>query len=145
MLTFYCPNCWTELEEDTPKCPKCGYVVNNFELLSFEDKLLAALNHPIPERRIMAAQILGNTGSLRALAKFRDIIQVETDYFFLRAVLIASAKIDHPDRLQILQLATKHESELVHNLAIELLNQLTSSQSAPSGAQKNDQWDRHTG
>ncbi|MEJ5201833.1 MAG: HEAT repeat domain-containing protein [Anaerolineales bacterium] len=138
MLTFYCPNCWTELQENTRKCPHCGYEVDHFESSSYEDKLLAALNHPLPERRIMAAQILGNLGSQRALKEFKNIIQAETDYFFLRAVLIASAKISSPDRFQILQLATKHESKLVRDLAVELLNQLTSGQ-------EHDQWDRHTG
>jgi len=145
MLTFYCPNCWTEVEEDTSKCPNCGYVIDHFELLSYEDKLLAALNHPLPERRIMAAHILGTIGSQRALKEFRNIIQVETNYFFLRAVLIATAKINHPDRLQILQMAKKHESKLVRTLAVELLKQLTSDQSASSGVQGHDYWDRYTG
>lgn len=138
MLTFYCPNCWTALEENTRKCPHCGYEIDNFESSSYEDKLLAALHHLVPERRVMAAQILGNLGSHRALTEFKNIIRTESDYFFLRAVLIACAKIDSPERLQILQLATEHESKLVRDLAVELFNQLSSGQ-------EHGQWDRHTG
>jgi len=43
---------------------------------------------------MMAAQILGNIHSQRALAEFQKIIEgEETNYFFRRAVLLATAKL----------------------------------------------------
>jgi HEAT repeat protein len=139
MLTYYCPNCWTIVEEDQQVCPNCGFVLDQFEKQTFEDKLLAALHHTVPERRIMAAQILGNRGSQRAVPEFRKIIEGdEEDYFFLRAVLLAVSKIDHPDRDGILQTAVHHTSDLIRHLTEELIAQR--KQNNPS-----DRWDRHTG
>lgn len=139
MLTFYCPNCWEIVTEDQSTCPNCGYVLGEFNKFSYEDKLLAALHHSVPERRIMAAQILGNRSSQRAIPQFLEIITGdESDYFFLRAVLLAAIKIEHPDRAIILSRASQHSSDLVRHLAAKLMAQL-------QGNSQPNTWDRHTG
>ncbi len=139
MLTFYCPSCWEIVEQTAQRCPHCGFDLTKFNQLAFEDKLLAALRHSVPERRIMAAQILGNIGSHRALPEFYDLVdRQEMDYFFMRAVLLAAAKIDHPDRGRILRKACEHPSELIANLAKELIKQISDQKEIRN-------WDRHTG
>jgi DNA-directed RNA polymerase subunit RPC12/RpoP len=139
MLTYYCPNCWAIVSEDQQTCPNCGYILDKFKEFTFEDKLLAALRHSVPERRIMAAQILGNRRSQWSIPEFRKIIESdEGDYFFLRAVLLAVSKINHPDRELILQKASRHQSELVRNLANEIIHHLQQND-------QTDRWDQHTG
>lgn len=139
MLTYFCPNCWVELSFDQQICPQCGYVLDAFDSLTYEDKLLAALKHILPDRRIMAAQILGNLHSVRALKEFESIVAGgEENYYLLRAVLLAAAKIDHPDRQRILQKATHHSSALVAALAVRLLETLAQGKSI-------SEWDENTG
>jgi hypothetical protein len=139
MLTYYCPRCWQIVTEEQKACLHCGYVLDDFKDNIYEDKLLAALHHSVPERKIMAAQILGIRECERALPEFEKIITGdETNYFFLRAILLATAKIDHPDRETILLKATQHPSGLVSQLAKELLQQLYQDH-------KPEKWDRHTG
>lgn len=88
----------------------------------------------------MAAQILGNIQSKRAIPEFLKIIEGgEEDYFFLRAVLMAVVKILHADRIKILKQASQHPSRLVSDLARQLLADLK------EGRLKPQQWDRHTG
>ena len=139
MLTYYCPNCWSELVEGETVCPACGFEVVEFDAYSFEEKLLAALHHSVPERRNMAAQILGNRASQRGLIEFEKIIDSgEIDYFFLRAILLATVKIEHPNRLIILHKASRHSSDLVANLARDLLAKLKDHQHI-------NKWDLNTG
>ncbi|NMC53877.1 MAG: hypothetical protein GYA48_09625 [Chloroflexi bacterium] len=139
MVTFFCPNCWTSIPEETETCPHCGYELKQFSSLTYEDKLLAALHHSVPERRIMAAQILGNRGCEQALPIFLEILQSgESNYFLLRAILMATVKIDSPLRLEVLNQATHHDSLLVKKLALEMLAQLNNNQ-APQ------KWDHNTG
>ncbi|WP_152966418.1 HEAT repeat domain-containing protein [Ornatilinea apprima] len=139
MVTFFCPNCWTSIPEETEICPHCGYELKQFGSLTYEDKLLAALHHSVPERRIMAAQILGNRGCEQALPIFLDILQSgESNYFLLRAILMAAIKINSPLRLEVLTQASHHDSLLVKKLASEMLTQLNNNQ-APQ------KWDRNTG
>jgi len=139
MLTYYCPNCWISIERSDKICPVCGYVLADFNQLTFEDKLLASLHHSVPERQIMAAQILGNLKSERALVEFQKIIQSkENNYFLLRAILLATVKINHPARDIILKIARKHSSILVSDLAKELISQLSENSDF-------QEWDRNTG
>lgn len=87
----------------------------------------------------MAAQILGNRGSQRAIDEFLKILQSdEMDYFFLRAVLLATAKINNPMKNKILDIAAKHSSELVSNFVKKL--QLKLTQGKPIR-----RWDRNLG
>jgi hypothetical protein len=131
MLTYFCPKCWKMIKESEQTCLNCGYVLEEFQKTLYEDKLLAALHHPVPEHRIMAAQILGNRQSHQALPEFlKIVVSGETDYFFLRAVLLAAAKIDHPNRYIILQKACLNPSKLVSDLAKELLAQVTKNRQA---------------
>ncbi len=139
MLTYYCPNCWTIVRETDKVCPNCSYKLTEFDGLSFEDKLLAALHHAVPERQIMAAQILGNIHSQQALPEFQKIIEAgEENYFLLRAVLSATAKINHPNRIMILQKAISNPSKLVSDLANQLLLHISENKNM-------DEWDRNTG
>lgn len=125
MITYYCPNCWEIVKKGQQTCPRCGFILDQFQNSDYEDKLIAALHHSVSERKIMAAQILGDKQSEKALPEFLNIIESdETNYFFLKAVLIATAKITHPLREIILNKAAQHPSELVSRLANELLDQL---------------------
>lgn len=87
----------------------------------------------------MAAQILGNLKSQRALAEFEKIINSgESDYFFLRAILMATAKIDHPTRDAILNIASHHISTLVSDLAKSLIARIARGENI-------QEWDQNTG
>ena len=139
MLTYYCPNCWEIIAEGQSSCPNCGYILNDFIKYDYDDKLIAALRHSVPERRIMAAQILGIRQCKRALPEFTKILESgEENYFFLRAVLLAVAKIDDPARKIILGKALHHPSRLVAHLAKDVLDGL-------ENRRQPEEWDKSTG
>lgn len=138
MLTYYCPQCWKIVEENLQFCPACGYKLADFHHRDFDDKLIAALDHPVAERRIMAAQVLGNRQCTRALAEFQKIlVSEEIDYFFLRSILLAVMKMETPLREEILAQAMTHPSELVSKLAEELLEEVRAGKTRT-------RWDRNT-
>jgi len=88
-MYYFCPNCWENIPEGEQVCPKCGFRLDDFTNYEYEEKLIAALRHPVPERRIMAAQVLGMRESQKAIPEFRKILSGDdTDYYFLRAVLL---------------------------------------------------------
>lgn len=122
MLTFYCPSYWQIIDESEKTCPHCGYSLDTFSHQDYKEKLLAALHHTIPERRIIAAQILGNLKIQQAVPELKKILEEEReDYYFLRAILTALAKIEHPERIEILQKAAHHPSGLVSSYAKMIL------------------------
>ncbi len=139
MLTYYCPRCWEIVQENQQVCPNCGYKLDDFTHFDFDDKLIAALHHSVSERKIIAAQVLGIRQCKRALPEFKKILSSgEDNYFFLRAILLAVAKFEDPDREEILNQAKSHPSKLVSLLASELINEI-------HAGKKSNLWDRHTG
>lgn len=128
MLTFYCPECWAIIPEEYVSCPHCGFDLSQFSRSTYEEKLLKALHHTVQERQLIAAEVLGKIGSRRALPEFDAILQTETEnYFLLRAVIEATAKIPDPRRREILEKTAKqHPSPLIQHLAEELLAALPS-------------------
>jgi hypothetical protein len=93
MVTYFCPKCWREVEPDAGKCVSCGYDTAEYSLLPYEQKLLMALGHPIQDNRMLAVQLLGELKSSAALPCFKYMLDVEGDFYILREVLNALAKL----------------------------------------------------
>lgn len=122
MLTFYCPSCWKKIRSDDLICPECGYDLSNFSSLSYEEKLLLALHHPVPGNRMVAIQTLGDLHSQLALPELEKTLKnLREDVYTLRETVIAIAKIPGEDSRVLLKEATRHPYTLVRHKAEELL------------------------
>ena len=122
MITYFCPACWREIDRDAVRCPGCGYNTTAYSELPYEEKLILALNHPIHDNRLLAVQLLGNLRSNASLPHFKAMLELEDDFYLLREVLTALAKIGSPDSREILSEATKHDSHLVREFAARLMS-----------------------
>jgi len=120
MLTFFCPLCWNEIDEDAKQCPHCGFDLSQMDTLSYDERLALALRHSVTEYRVTAARILGQRGAVTALPAFKRIIETEHDYYLLREVLYALLNIKDPLSAELMQQAAEHPSRLVSQLAQEL-------------------------
>lgn len=121
MIHHFCLRCWAEIAEGDSSCPTCGYALQQYLELSYEEKLLLALQHPIRENRMMAIELLGRLGSRRALPEFEKMLQTESDFYLLREILYALAQIEDPQSQASLLNSTQHRSKLVRELASKLL------------------------
>ncbi|MBN1366031.1 MAG: hypothetical protein JW976_14585 [Syntrophaceae bacterium] len=120
MLSFFCPNCWKEVNDKADQCAYCGYDLKEYKNLSYEKKLINALYHPVRENRMMAAQVLGDIKSKDAVPVFKKIIETQDDYYFIKEILLALKKIGGTEsRNMILHLKT-HKSNLIRRAAKDL-------------------------
>lgn len=94
MVTFFCPNCWHVVQEDTAHCPHCGV---DIPLLlqgrDYIDMLIAALKHPEPQTPIRVATILGNLRTPRAVEPLLDLLEGDADIYQKAAAITALGKI----------------------------------------------------
>jgi len=122
LITHYCPACWREIAGTEAHCPDCGFDLAQDQALNFEEKLLRSLEHPVPEKRYLAIQILGQLGSQAALPGLEKILDTEVnDIYVLREVLVALSKIQGPRSRALLQKAAEHPFQTVRQLAQSLL------------------------
>lgn len=119
-MTHFCPECWSQLKPDEIVCPYCKFDLAGYSGRPYEE-LIRALRHPIPENRAMAIQLLGELRSERALGALESILRGDSDFYVLREVLHALAKMDSLQIRATLLSATHHPSKLVSRLAERLL------------------------
>jgi hypothetical protein len=65
-MTFFCPRCFAEMDQQARTCPACGADVASWCEHPYEERLLHALGHPLPDVRMIAIEALGRLRELRA-------------------------------------------------------------------------------
>jgi len=121
MPTYFCPNCWNEINPGDDSCPHCSYWMRAYDGLSYEMKLLHALDHPIRETRMMAIQLLGELKSTAALPAFRSILRAADDVHIIREIARSLACIGNDGSRALLVDLKNHRASHVSRLADELL------------------------
>jgi hypothetical protein len=104
--------------EDARQCSHCGADLGID--VSYEDKLVGALRHPVPETRLLAVQLLGEIHSNRAVSEFARILAEELDPYLLRGVLTALALINSDVSRRLIQQTASHPFHTVRDLAKSL-------------------------
>ncbi|MDH7487934.1 MAG: HEAT repeat domain-containing protein [Anaerolineae bacterium] len=116
-MIYFCPNCWQDVEEKATHCSHCGYELAEYDRLSYEDKLLLALGHPVRENRMIAIVALGRLRSRKAVPSLRRVALATEDFHEAQAVVEALTLIGGADSETVLRAMTRHPSRLVRELA----------------------------
>lgn len=83
MNASFCLECFAECGPGDEVCPSCGADLDPSDR-SYEQKLILALAHRLPDRRLMAARILGRLRS-RAAVPTLERLALEGDDPYLQA------------------------------------------------------------
>ena len=89
----FCSNCWAENLIGATVCERCGTPLSETESISYDQKLIQALHHPIPEMRDMAAILLAQRGNQHALPVLLSRLREESDIGTLSAIIQALAQL----------------------------------------------------
>ncbi len=127
---FFCPGCWKEIAQADLRCPHCGYLLEDFHGLSYEQKLILAVGHPVREHRMMAIRVLGSLRSQAAVAALGSLLDRETDYYVIREAVVALRKIGGTQALRRIERLRHHPSRLVRTLSRAALGGATDGQRA---------------
>ena len=119
MEIYFCPNCWRWGPTVQEHCPACGYALADYHALSYDERLVRAVRHPIQENRMIAVELLGKRRYAPAVAVFADLLATERDYYTIREVARALRRIDTPESRAVLDRLRYHSSPLVRALLAE--------------------------
>jgi HEAT repeat protein len=97
MLTYYCWHCYGKNRRASGRCERCGEEIAAPPATSFEARLLWALDHPLPERRMAAVHALGTRRAEAASGPLRELVS-DPDPYLAAAALEALVRIDGADR-----------------------------------------------
>ncbi len=85
-LMQFCSNCWAENPFGATVCGRCGASLAETEAIFYDQKLMRALHHPVPETREMAAMLLGQRRDQHVLPVLMSRLLEETDIGVLCAI-----------------------------------------------------------
>lgn len=101
-MIVFCTECWHETDSSQPTCPCCGadFAVNQ---RSYEEKLISALDHPLPEARVRACWLIGLNNIQSAAGKLIALAENDEDLFVRRAAVQALGKIHAESAVPLLK------------------------------------------
>jgi len=80
----YSTHCWTEIDTKTDLCPHCG-TGQGADPRSYEEKLVAALAHPLPEARARICCLIGENRIHAAVPCLMHMAEHDPDLFVQKA------------------------------------------------------------
>lgn len=120
-LTWFCPYCWHEVSEGDAVCPHCSANLRTHLDLPYQQKLVLALEHPLPQTRMTVIRLLGELGAKDAVPALAERFVETSDYYELRAILTAAHRIGGDEASALLRSALDHPSALVRRVVQALL------------------------
>jgi HEAT repeat protein len=98
-LTYYCWHCYGENRSNHGPCGRCGRPIEAPADAGYVDCLLWALEHPVAERRMFAAQVLGELGEPRASDRLVVLARSSDDPFLAAQALRSLIEIEGVEQL----------------------------------------------
>jgi HEAT repeat protein len=123
-LIQFCSNCWAENLISATVCERCGTTLSETEPIFYDQKLMRALHHPIPQTREMAAMLLGQRQDRHALPVLLSCLLEETDIGVLCAISQALAQLGDCEAVSSLAKRLAQPHALV--VALTIVDALTS-------------------
>jgi 8-oxo-dGTP pyrophosphatase MutT (NUDIX family) len=90
--TSYCWHCYHEIPLAADTCPVCRHPSQPPPGTGYTDRLVWALQHPLPDRRLVAATALGERGDRRAVAPLRGLL-ADPDPYVAAATLTSVVRL----------------------------------------------------
>lgn len=99
-MTWFCPSCFAEVPETAATCLHCGADLLGWSR-DFEAALVGALHHPMHDRRLMAARILGQRRAVAAVPALISVADDSRDPYLAAEAVRALVAIGTPDGLAV--------------------------------------------
>jgi HEAT repeat protein len=100
-MIAFCTRCWAEINAADKHCSGCG-VDLSIDARSYEEKLIAALRHPLPEARVRICWLIGENQVTRAVPLLIELVESDQDLFVRRAAISALGTLRDARALPVL-------------------------------------------
>lgn len=123
-MVFFCQHCFKEIPPDATLCPYCGADIKSYDARSFEDKLIHALKHPLPETVGIAITVLGKIRSVRAIKPLKKLFSTSSDPYIQKEILDALFVIGGKEAERFVKKMLSHENVIVRKEAEMLVKKM---------------------
>ena len=126
-MIVFCTHCWAEIDSADQRCRYCG-VDLSADPRSYEEKLVAALQHPLPEARVRICWLLGANKIFHAVSQLIELAEHDKDFFVQRAALEALGAMCDPSALPMLRSISRGQNHFLRLTAQRSIENIELSQ-----------------
>jgi HEAT repeat protein len=87
-VVAFCTHCWAEIDAKDVQCRQCGAELGS-DARSYEEKLVAALEHPLPGARVRICWLIGENRIRDAVPHVMYLAEHDPDLFVRKAAIDA--------------------------------------------------------
>ena len=91
---WFCFHCYGRNDRPSGRCETCGDPIEPPHELSYDERLIWALDHPLPGTAIMAAQVLGVRRPAAAVESLRRAVAAQRDPYLAAEALRALVAVE---------------------------------------------------
>jgi HEAT repeat protein len=125
-MIAFCTHCWAEINDALNVCPRCQQNLT-LDPRTYEQKLVAALEHPLPEARVRICWLIGENKIQLAVPDLMRIAEDDPDLFVRRAALEALAILRDPRAAPLLEAMSKSNNRFLAAATRRSLGVISSS------------------
>lgn len=119
-MIVFCTHCWHECDSSDQVCPNCKADLT-LDARSYNEKLAAALEHPLPEARVRTCWLIGLNSVNEATGKLIEMVDRDPDIFVRRAAVQTLGKLHSREAVTVLEKLAAGED---HWMRLEARNSL---------------------
>lgn len=101
-MVAFCTRCWAEINDRDDLCPRCG-ADQTSDLRTYDQKIVDALGHPLPQARARICWLLGQNRIQEAVPRLMKIVESDPDIYVQKAAVEALGTIGDPRSVELLR------------------------------------------
>lgn len=105
-MIAFCTHCWAEIDSELGQCPHCSTYLGD-DRRSYEEKLIAALAHPLPQARARICWLIGKNRIREAVPALMHLLEHDPDLFVRRAAVEGLGALRDPRPISLLRAISK--------------------------------------
>jgi HEAT repeat protein len=122
----FCTHCWSEIDSKADQCPQCRIDLGG-DSRSYEEKLIAALAHPLPEARVRICWLIGQNRIRAVVPCLMHMAEQDPDLFVQKAAVEALGTLQDPRSDSLLHAISSSANQFLAAAANKSLNAHRSS------------------
>jgi HEAT repeat protein len=126
-MIAYCTHCWREVNSKDKVCPGCETDLT-LDHRTYEEKLIGALAHPLPEARVRICWLIGENHIRQAVPDLMRMATNDPDLFVRKASLEGLGTLCDARSASLLRTISKSENRFLAAAAKKSLDAVTQKQ-----------------
>jgi HEAT repeat protein len=115
-MVVFCTRCWAEADDSAQSCPRCG-ADQTLDTRAYSDKIISALDHPLPHARARVCWLAGEKGVREAVPRLIEVAENDPDLYVRKAALEALGILHDERAAALLQSVSRSNNRFLAGVA----------------------------